>query len=211
MALPDAWLLVERRGDRIALAVSPDDSTYGRGGLVELQGLSQLVYSGAFLGGGSSGLPGKAVLGDFEFNSLTSPGLTGEYFGDISLSNLVFVRTDSAIDFNWALGAPDARLAVDNYSVRWTGRIKTGAAGLYTFYTQSDDGVRLWLNGQLVINNWTDHAMTENSVTLSLGAGVNVDVRLEYYEKAGSATARLLWTTPGQPKQVIPLEQLRTP
>ena len=211
MALPDAWLLVERRGDRIALAVSPDDSTYGRVGLVELQGLSQLVYSGAFLGGGSSGLPGKAVLGDFEFNSLISPGLTGEYFGDISLSNLVFVRTDSAIDFNWALGAPDARLAVDNYSVRWTGRIKTGAAGLYTFYTQSDDGVRLWLNGQLVINNWSDHALVENSAALQLEAGVWVNVKMEFYERGLSAVARLLWAAPGQAKQVIPAGSLSSP
>ena len=89
--------------------------------------------------------------------------------------------------------------------------MKTGAAGSYTFYVQSDDGVRLWLNGGLVINNWTDHATTENSVTLSLGAAELVNVRLEYYERSGGATVRLLWTAPGQPKQVIPVGQLQTP
>jgi mannan endo-1,4-beta-mannosidase len=67
------------------------------------------------------------------------------------------------------------------------------------------------LNGQQVINNWGDHALTENSVSLTLGAGVWVDVRMEYYEKGLSAVSRLLWTTPGQPKQVIPAASFLSP
>jgi hypothetical protein len=211
LALPNAWLLVDRRGDRINLAVSSDDVSYTSVGSVELPGLAQTVYAGAFLGGGPGGAAAKAVIGDCEFTAITGAGLTGEYFGDPGLSTLRFSRKDAAVDFNWALGSPDPRLAVDNFSARWTGRIKTQAAGLYTFYTQSDDGVRLWLNGQLVINNWTDHALSENSVSLQLGAGVSVDVRMEYYERGLSAVARLLWATPGQPKQVIPNNALQTP
>jgi hypothetical protein len=211
LSLPDAWLLLERRGDKILLAFSPDDKTYTNSASLELAGLPQLVYAGAFLGGSSGGTAAKAVVGEYELNPISLPGLTGEYFGSSALSGLRMVRVDPSVDFVWGSGSPDPRLPADSFSVRWTGRLKTRAAGSTTFFVQSDDGVRLWLNGQLVINNWTDHAVTENSVTLSLGAGASVDVRLEYYEKAGSATARLLWTTPGQPKQVIPVEQLRTP
>ena len=73
----------------------------------------------------------------------------------------------------------------------------------------SDDGIRLWINGQLVINNWTDHAATSNtSAGVALTAGVMYTITLEYYEKGGQATARLQWSYPGQSLQVIPQSRL---
>jgi hypothetical protein len=209
--MPNAWLLVERRGDQVSLAISADDITYTNVTKIALPGLSQMTYAGAFLGGGSGTTVGKAVLGDCEVTSISSAGLTGEYFGGIALSGQRLTRVDPTVDFNWAALSPDPTLPADNFSARWTGRVKTSAAGTYTFAVQSDDGVRLWLNGQLLVNNWTDHATTENSVSLALGAGVWVDLRMEYYERAGGAVARLLWTPPGQAKQVIPAAQMQTP
>jgi hypothetical protein len=211
LVVPNAWLLVERRGDRIALATSPDDITYTNVGTIELPGLAQMVYAGAFSGGTSATTPGVAVIGDLEVAPISSPGLTGEYFGGLALSGQKLTRIDPTLDFSWGTGSPDPRVTIDNFSVRWTGRLTTRVAGSYTFFVQSDDGVRLWLNGQLVINNWTDHGTTENSVTIPLGAAASVDVRMEYYEHTGGAVARLLWTSPGQAKQVIPVEQLQTP
>lgn len=61
----------------------------------------------------------------------------------------------------------------------------------YTFYTVSDDGVRLWVNGVLVINHWTDHPATENAGTVTLAAGQLYDIRMEFYERSGGAVARL--------------------
>jgi hypothetical protein len=81
-------------------------------------------------------------------------------------------------------------------------------SGTHTFYTVSDDGVRLWINGALVINNWTDHPPTENSGTLYLDAGQTVDIKMEFYENAGGAQAKLLWSAPGLPKEVVPASQL---
>ena len=71
-------------------------------------------------------------------------------------------------------------------------------SGAYRFRTRSDDGVRVWVNGVQLINNWTDHAATTNtSATINLVAGQRYAVRVEYYEKGGSAQMRLQWQTPG--------------
>ena len=208
---PSAWLMVERRGDRLALATSLDDVIYTAAGSVELAGLSQLVYAGAWIHGGQGTAPGVAQFGDLEMTAVQTSGLTGEYFGAVGLSVLKFSRVDAGLDFNWGLGSADPRLAADQFSVRWTGRVKTEAAGAYGFAVQSDDGARLWVNGQLLLNNWSDHPLTENTGTLSLPAGTWVNLRLEYYERAGSAALRLLWTPPGQAKRVIPAASLSTP
>jgi hypothetical protein len=64
------------------------------------------------------------------------------------------------VDFNWGTGSPDPSIAADNFSARWTGQVQPVSTQAYTFYTVSDDGVRLWVNNQLVIDNWTDHAPT---------------------------------------------------
>jgi hypothetical protein len=180
-------------------------------GTVEIQGLPQLAYVGAWVHGGAGTAPGVALVGDLEMANLETSGLTGEYFSGVGLGVLKFSRVDPGLDFNWGLGSADPRLSMDQFSARWTGRVKTEAAGLYGFSVQSDDGVRLWVNGQLLVNNWSDHALTENTGTISLPAGTWVSVRLEYYERAGSATARLLWTPPGQSKRLLPGASLITP
>ena len=102
-----------------------------------------------------------------------------------------------------------ARLAcrvhrADTFSARWTGQVQPQFTGTYTFYTQSDDGVRLWVNGQQIVNNWTDHAATENSGDDRADGGQRYDIRMEFYENGGGATARLLWSSASTPKAVIP-------
>jgi len=95
-----------------------------------------------------------------------------------------------------------------NYSVRWTGQIRPAASGTYTFSMLSDDGARLWVNGHPLVNNWTAHGPTEDTGTITLQGGRRYDIRLEYYQGSGGATARLSWTVPGRPKQIIPAGQL---
>jgi hypothetical protein len=111
---------------------------------------------------------------------------------------------DLAADFDWGTRAPAAGMGADTFSVRWTGRVQAPFSELYTFSTVSDDGVRLWVNGEVVIDNWTTHAATENSGSITLTAGQWYDVRLEYFEHSGAAVARLLWSSPSTPKAVIP-------
>ena len=211
LTAPDAWVAFERSGDRIAFAVSRDDITYSSAGFVDLLGLPQIVQCGPFLGSGSSTTASKAVISDYEVAPMVSAGLTAQYFGTQTLSGLRLTRVDQAVDFTWGNSSPDARvLAADGFSVRWTGKVKSPVAGPVTFFTQSDDGIRLWVNGQLLINNWTEHALTENVGAISLSLGQWVDLKLEFYEKAGDAAARLLWSAQGLPKQVVPASLLST-
>jgi fibronectin type 3 domain-containing protein len=141
----------------------------------------------------------------------TGTGLRGEYFDKRDFTNMKFARTDATVNFDWGTGSPASAIAPDTFSVRWTGKVEARYSQTYTFYTRSDDGVRLWVNGQLIINNWTDHAPTTNSGTITLSAGQKVDIRIDYYENGGGAVARLEWQSPSQPRQVIPKTQLYPP
>ncbi|HEX5685644.1 MAG TPA: PA14 domain-containing protein [Ideonella sp.] len=154
-------------------------------------------------------------IGGDEVSAPTGPsgggsGLSGQYFNNISLSGGYTVLRNEAVDFDWGGGAPAAGIPADYFSVRWTGKLIAPTSGLYTLRTSSDDGVRLWVNGALVIDNWTDHAPTTNtSAAIALTAGAPADIRLEYYERGGGAVMRLHWLPPGATTfAAIPAAQL---
>jgi hypothetical protein len=164
---------------------------------VDYNGGYNAVISGIFFGGPAT----QAVVG-------TGTGLMGQYFADQTLSKLVLTRTDATVNFNWGSGSPAASVPVDHFSARWTGQVQAQYSQTYTFYTDSDDGVRLWINGQQIVNNWTDHSPTENSGTITLVAGQKYSIIMEYYEDGGGAVAKLLWSSPSTAKQVVPTSQL---
>jgi glucose/arabinose dehydrogenase len=136
-------------------------------------------------------------------------GLRAEYFDQADLSDLKLERVDATVDFHWGTGSPDPAMAPDTFSVRWTGSVVPEHSETYTFYTQSNDGVRLWVDGVLVIDNWTVHGTIEDSARVALEGGRAYSLRMEFFESKGVATARLLWASPSQPKQVIPAGRLR--
>ncbi len=135
-------------------------------------------------------------------------GLAVTYYDNNNFTGTSVSRVDATVDFSWGSGSPDSRLGADTFSARWTGQVAATETATYRFYTISDDGVRLWVNGQLLIDNWTNHATTENSRTINLQAGQKYDIRMDYYEATGGATARLLWSSPSTPRGVIPQAQL---
>ena len=136
-------------------------------------------------------------------------GLNAEYFNNMTLAGTpALSRNDATVNFNWADGSPGSLIGNDNFSVRWTGRVQPQYSENYTFTTRSDDGIRLWVNGTQIINNWTDHAATDNTGTISLVAGQKCDLVLEFYENGGQAVAQLSWTSASQLKQIIPQTQL---
>ena len=140
-------------------------------------------------------------------------GLVGQYWtsngGDGDFSARLLIRVDPVIDFNWGGGSPDPLVPSDHFAARWTGTVTTtDAAGTYTFYTHTDDGVRLWVDNQLLINKWQNQSGTEWSGSISLAADTAYLITMEYYDSGGSAEARLSWQPPGGVKEVIPTEAL---
>lgn len=122
------------------------------------------------------------AVAKFFFEELVdTEGFAGEYFNNMFLFGIPdVVRIDPEINFDWGLGSPHPLINPDNFSVRWT-KIENFEAGNYTFRTNSDDGVRLYVGGELVIDNWTDHAATIDEVSLELEEG-NHEIILEYYD-----------------------------
>lgn len=146
----------------------------------------------------------------YELSSPVGDGLLGEYFKGMGLQNLALTRVDPNIDFDWGIGIPDPGLPIDSFSVRWSGFVKPEFSEIYTFYTGSDDGVRLWVDGLLLIDNWTDHPITEDSATIVLQAGQNYSIKMEFYENWGDAVAQLDWSSDSVSRQAIPQERLFT-
>jgi hypothetical protein len=135
-------------------------------------------------------------------------GLTGDYYDNMDFTAFTLSRTDSTVNFDWGSGSPDAAIGADTFSVSWMGDVEPQYSETYTFYTTSDDGVRLWVNDQLIVENWTDHASTVNSGTIALAAGLKYDIQMDYYENGGGAVAKLEWSSPSQARQIIPQSQL---
>jgi len=120
----------------------------------------------------------------------------GEYYNNITLSGSpVLVRDDAAINFDWGAGVPAPGVPADRFSVRWTSFVYF-AAGNYTFHVTADDGARLWVDDQLIIDQWRDQGATTYNAAKYLSAGYH-SVRMEYYENGGNAVARLWWDTGG--------------
>ncbi len=138
-------------------------------------------------------------------------GVRGDYFRGINFESHMLSRIDSQIRFSWSDGEPDPLVGFDVFSVRWTGEIEAAFTETYTFYTNSDDGIRLWVDGRLIINNWTDHGITENRGKIDLIAGQTYDFVLEYYDNTGSAIVDLSWDSLRTPKQIIPQAALALP
>ncbi|MFZ3341062.1 MAG: glycoside hydrolase family 3 C-terminal domain-containing protein [Terriglobales bacterium] len=118
------------------------------------------------------------------------PGLQGEYFNNQDLEGTpALVRTDQQVDFKWGDGSYIDGGPTDHFSVRWSGFFVPKSSGEYKFYVSADDGVRLYLDDQRVIDDWQRHAETLDSFVRELEGGHPYRVRLEYFEAVGTATA----------------------
>ena len=156
----------------------------------------------------SSGIAGLTVgtLG-------TGTGLTGDYYNTANgPSNFVglpaLTRVDPTVDMNFGTGSPDPSITADFFQVRWHGQMQPLYSDLYTFSTTTDDGARLWVNHQMLVNRWINQAATTGSGTIQLAANQKYDIVMEYYENTSVASAQLSWSSVHQAQQVIPMTQL---
>lgn len=143
-------------------------------------------------------------------------GLRGDYFDGVALEagdtgSLDLRRVDATIDFDWGYGRPSSSVDDDWFSVRWTGQVMPQFSETYTFSTVTDDGVRLWIDGVLLIDQWTNQESTMRSGTVRLVANRKHDIRMEYYEATQQAVARLYWSSISQRQEIIPRARLFPP
>ena len=124
------------------------------------------------------------------------PGLRGEYFANQEFRGTpALTRIDPGVNFDWGGGAPDPSLPADHFSVRWTGTLVPEESGEFRISIRSDDGSRLYVNGELFIDNWGLHAGVTKGRAITLTKGTPVDIRLEYFESDGGALVELGMTS----------------
>jgi beta-glucosidase len=123
-------------------------------------------------------------------------GLKAEFYNNMDFKGEpAMTRTDELVDFRWN-GKPAEEINADKFSVRWTGKVKAPKTGEYFFDITSDDGVRFYLEDELIINDWNDHAPVTNSAKAFLEKGKTYNIKLEYYENLGSAAVQIGWRLP---------------
>ncbi len=124
-------------------------------------------------------------------------GWQGQYFNNPNVEGTpALVRDDPQINFNWGVGSPAPQIQPDLFSARWTREVQFQEHA-YTFFARSDDGVRVWVDNQLVIDQWhTATGLTYNA-TIFLTEGTH-NVRVEYYEDVGVAEVQVWWELTNQ-------------
>lgn len=135
------------------------------------------------------------------------PGFTAQYFDRYRV--LKHTGVEAAIDHAWGTAAPATGVGIDRFSARYTGTLDVPADGTYTFATRADDGVRLWVDGKLVIGDWRPHLAERHTGTIALSTGA-VPIRLEYFEADLSAELTLRWTPPGGTEQLLDSTHVQT-
>jgi len=136
-------------------------------------------------------------------------GLAAAYFDDPAFGGRLLGRIDPTIDFDWGLGAPWPAIQNDSFSVRWSGYVLLPPMdGMYTFYVFADEGVRLWVDDEILIDEWGTRPGTEYSAAVDLEGDRAYSIGMEYYELTEDAVVSLSWEVPGQTKVVIPESHL---
>ena len=143
------------------------------------------------------------MLGQYFTNSST----TYTNLANFNPTNEFLIRTDAVVNFDWTNGtSPD--LSNGDYTVRWTGTVVPQYSEPYTFVTSTEAGVKLWVNDQLLINEWQSQPLTTWTNSVVLQAGVQYDLKMEYLEHGGPAQAYLSWYSADQSEEIIPVSSL---
>jgi beta-glucosidase len=166
-----------------------------------LDGIRQKVSAGTkvtyALG---TNLTGEALVNVPSSALLTAEGargLKGEYFNNKDLQGEPAVtRIDEQLNFNWFTNAPVPQLPTDNFSVRWTGFFTPPSSGTYQLGARVDDGIRIYLDDKLLVEDWRDRGAKTVTKPVELEAGRKYKLRVEYYDRYHIGEAHLVWSPP---------------
>ncbi len=159
------------------------------------------------------GLESNASVVIYPSPTASGTGLLGQYYTNSSTTytnsknfnptNLFLTRIDPEVNFIWSNGM-SPNLSNGNYTVRWTGQVQPQFSDLYYFDVRSDDGCRLWVNDQLLINKWQSQGATDWTNAIALQAGVPYDLELDYLQTGGSARRNFIGIARSQPRKSSP-------
>lgn len=147
---------------------------------------------------------------------------TRAYKKHIEEKQIYITRIDSTIDFNWVRNSPDPRIRVDHFTGEWTGYISPDYTEEYTFTAKADDGVRVWIDGKLIIDQWVKQEQTEDGFvqgaqtsathksSIKLKKGQKYPIKVEYFEDVQNASIQVKWASKSQAEEVIPYKALYT-
>ena len=184
---------------------------------------NSFLYTGSFILTNTAGVHAMAVqpgavnsgvtLASFVNSSSvgTGAGLTGAYYANQNQTfngSPTLVRVDPVINFDWSNAGPDPSIGQANYTVRWTGSVQPQFGETYTFYASADDGVRLWVNGQELVDAWVTEGTTTYQGSITLRGQQLYNLQMDYFQGCCGAVAKLQWSSPSTPLVTIPKSQL---
>jgi len=144
--------------------------------------------------------PGGGIEGQYYHYSGGAPNPPQAAF-----ETLVLTRVDARVDFIFGSGSPDPKVNNDSFAIKWVGDVDIAFAEPYTFSTNTDDGLRLWVNDRLVVENWTLHGDTiDVGKPIELAGDQQVPIEMWYFENSSGAVVQLFWQSPSTPRQIIP-------
>ncbi|MFA6545573.1 MAG: PA14 domain-containing protein [Limisphaerales bacterium] len=150
-----------------------------------------------------------AAIGTQAAEVASAHGLLAAYFRRTELdSSSAVTRIDPQLDFNWGDNAPVPDVPAQSFSARWIGRVAAQFTESYTFHVEAGGGVRLWLDGQIILDQWRDRPGEFYSTVVPLTAGQKYDLRLEHFSTSKEARMRLLWSSASQRKSPVPADAL---
>ena len=135
--------------------------------------------------------------------SIAQPGLTGTYYAGTNFERKVLTRVDPQLNFNWAVESPAPGMPSSYYSIRWTGKILAPATGQYRFYAKVDDGIRIWVGNQKIMDSWQLNDSKDFTGSIVLEAGRYYDLRIDYFNDLLEGEIKLFWQRPDA-KQTTP-------
>ena len=129
----------------------------------------------------------------------TGTGIIGEYYDGPDFDRFVLRRRDATLAFDWAHRPPAPGLPAEYFSVRWTGWLVPPASGRYVLHVTIDDGMRIWLNDNLILNEWRPQPVRTFTTSITLKAGEPYKLRVEYFQDILDTSARITWERPDVP------------
>jgi len=136
-------------------------------------------------------------------------GLHAQYYRGQLLKGSSTDRVDKVLNFTWDRGNPPLSATKDVYSARWTGKLTPAESGRYTLHARYDDGVRVWLDGKLVIDDWHgNYVIVDRKVQVDLQDGRAYDLKIEYFNGGDLGVMQLFWTPPGRSEEILPESML---